>query len=57
MLQAEPQEPKQYLEEDMNLSIMSHLTRVSPKVWKDLPRNVQEVINEDMNGGKQGKGY
>ena len=39
-LHVEPSEP----EEDVNLSIIANLTRVSPEVWKELPRDVQEVI-------------
>ena len=39
-LHVEPEEP----EEDVNSSIIANLTRVSPEVWKELPRDVQEVI-------------
>ena len=45
-------------EEDLHLSMMANLTRVSPEVWKALPRDVQEVIiktriEENKSKGKE----
>ena len=38
-LQVVPPELEQHPEEDINLSLLAHLTRVSPEVWKELPKH------------------